>query len=162
LPWSSGFDEAIPLPRGLTLVTLKDAGNYMTKLPKAEHEAPEWQAAMEALILTGGDVRRPDDACADWRHAGVEPSRRARVRHVAKTLGKAEAEERRIIIGPCRRAVRATVRDQALRPGEVPSTRKRVSGIAIAPAPAGDKRGACASKDHPRRNEIDGTPQPAR
>jgi hypothetical protein len=23
----------------------------MTKLPKAEHKAPEWQAAMEALIL---------------------------------------------------------------------------------------------------------------
>jgi hypothetical protein len=59
LPWSSGFDEAIPLPRGLTLVTLKDAGNYITKLPKAEHEAPEWQAAMEALILV---ARRPDDA----------------------------------------------------------------------------------------------------
>jgi hypothetical protein len=28
------------------------SGNYITKLPKAEHEAPEWQAAMEAL--TGG------------------------------------------------------------------------------------------------------------
>ena len=28
-----------------------DAGNYITKLPKAEHEAQEWQAAMEALIL---------------------------------------------------------------------------------------------------------------
>jgi hypothetical protein len=25
--------------------------NYITKLPSAEHEAPEWQAAMEALIL---------------------------------------------------------------------------------------------------------------
>jgi hypothetical protein len=37
--------------RGRKLVTLQDAGNYITKLPKAEHEAPEWQAAMEALIL---------------------------------------------------------------------------------------------------------------
>jgi hypothetical protein len=26
-------------------------GTYITKLPKAEHEAPESQAAMEALIL---------------------------------------------------------------------------------------------------------------
>ena len=43
MPWFSGFDEAIPLPRGRTLVTLKDAGNYITKLPKAEHEAPEWR-----------------------------------------------------------------------------------------------------------------------
>jgi hypothetical protein len=37
--------------RGRQLVTLKDAGTYITKLPKAEHTAPEWQAAMEALIL---------------------------------------------------------------------------------------------------------------
>jgi hypothetical protein len=37
--------------RGRQLVTLEDAGSYITKLPKAEHEAPEWQAAMEALIL---------------------------------------------------------------------------------------------------------------
>ena len=39
------------LPNGRELITLKDAGNYITKLPKAEHDAPEWQAAMEALIL---------------------------------------------------------------------------------------------------------------
>ena len=37
--------------RGRQLVTLQDAGNYITKLPKAEHEAEAWQAAMEALIL---------------------------------------------------------------------------------------------------------------
>ena len=42
------FENPIPLPRGRQLVTLEDAGNYITKLPKAEHEAPEWQAAMEA------------------------------------------------------------------------------------------------------------------
>jgi hypothetical protein len=33
------------------LVTLRDAALYITKLPKAEHDAPEWQAAMEALLL---------------------------------------------------------------------------------------------------------------
>jgi hypothetical protein len=49
--WQRPFDEPIPLPRGRRLVTLQDAGNYITKLPKAEHEAAEWQAAMEALIL---------------------------------------------------------------------------------------------------------------
>ena len=32
---------------------LEDASKYITKLPKAEHEAAEWQAAMEALILVG-------------------------------------------------------------------------------------------------------------
>ena len=49
--WSRKFDEPIALPKGRQLATLKDAGNYITKLPKAEHEAQEWQAAMEALIL---------------------------------------------------------------------------------------------------------------
>ena len=49
--WSRRFDEPIPLPKGRQLVTLKDAGTYITKLPKAEHTAAEWQAAMEALIL---------------------------------------------------------------------------------------------------------------
>ena len=49
--WKRPFEDPIPLPRGRQLVTLEDAGNYVTKLPKAEHEAAEWQAAMEALIL---------------------------------------------------------------------------------------------------------------
>ena len=51
MPWSARFDEPIPLPRGRQLVTLQDAGKYITKLPKAVHDAPEWQVAMEALIL---------------------------------------------------------------------------------------------------------------
>ena len=49
--WKRSFEDPIPLPRGRQLVTLEDAGKYITKLPKAEHEAAEWQAAMEVLIL---------------------------------------------------------------------------------------------------------------
>jgi hypothetical protein len=49
--WAREFDEPIPLPKGRRLVTLKDAGTYITKLSKAEHMAAEWQAAMEALVL---------------------------------------------------------------------------------------------------------------
>ena len=49
--WSKPFDDPIPLPRGRQLVTLRDAALYVTKLPKAEHDADEWQAAMEALLL---------------------------------------------------------------------------------------------------------------
>ena len=45
MPWSSKFEDLIPLPNGRKLITLKDAGTYITKLPKAEHDAPEWQAA---------------------------------------------------------------------------------------------------------------------
>ena len=49
--WKRLFDEPILLPRGVRLVTLEDAGKYITRLPKAEHTTAEWQAAMEALIL---------------------------------------------------------------------------------------------------------------
>jgi len=34
--WKRRFDDPIPLPRGRQLVTLEDAGNYITKLPKKE------------------------------------------------------------------------------------------------------------------------------
>jgi hypothetical protein len=60
--WQRRFDDPIPLPRGRELVTLEDAGKYITKLPKAEHEVPEWQAAMQALILVaekGGPTMLP-------------------------------------------------------------------------------------------------------
>jgi hypothetical protein len=49
--WKRLLDDPIPLPRGRQLVTLEDAGAYITALLKAEHMAPEWKAAMEALIL---------------------------------------------------------------------------------------------------------------
>ncbi len=57
--WSRSFDEAIALPDGRRLVTLLDAGDYIAALPKKEHAAPEWQAAIQALILVAeGGGRR--------------------------------------------------------------------------------------------------------
>ena len=49
--WDQQFFDPIELPKGKKLVTLRDAATYITKLPKAEHDAEEWQAAMEALLL---------------------------------------------------------------------------------------------------------------
>jgi len=49
--WRRRFDDPIPLPRGRKLVTLMDAGEYIEKLPEAEHEAAEWQDAVGALIM---------------------------------------------------------------------------------------------------------------
>jgi hypothetical protein len=57
--WSRKFDDPIPLPNGRQLVTLEDAGTYITQLPKAEHTAPEWQAAMEALMLVAKSREGP-------------------------------------------------------------------------------------------------------
>jgi hypothetical protein len=49
--WDQQFFDPIELPSGRKLVTLRDAALYITKLPKAEHDAEEWQAAMAALML---------------------------------------------------------------------------------------------------------------
>ncbi len=49
--WQRKIDDPIRLPDGRTLATLRDAAQYITKLPKAEHDAAEWQVAMEVLLL---------------------------------------------------------------------------------------------------------------
>lgn len=49
--WQRAFDDPTPLPARCKLITLRDAATYITKLPKPEHDAPEWQAAIEALML---------------------------------------------------------------------------------------------------------------
>jgi hypothetical protein len=38
--WKRAFEDPIDLPNGRKLVTLQDAGNYITQLPKAEHIRP--------------------------------------------------------------------------------------------------------------------------
>jgi hypothetical protein len=49
--WDQQFFDPIALPNGRKLITLRDAALYITRLPKAEHDTPEWQAAMQALLL---------------------------------------------------------------------------------------------------------------
>jgi hypothetical protein len=51
MSWDQRFFDPIILPERKPLVTLRDAALFITKLPKTEHDAEEWQAAMEALIL---------------------------------------------------------------------------------------------------------------
>jgi len=45
--WDERLFDPIMLPGGRQLVTLRHVAQYITKLPKAEHDAEEWQAAME-------------------------------------------------------------------------------------------------------------------
>ena len=49
--WGRTFDDPIPLQGDGEQLTLRDTATYITKLPKAEHDAPEWRAAIEALML---------------------------------------------------------------------------------------------------------------
>jgi len=64
--WSREFDEPIVLPDGRQLVRLRDAATYVTALPKKEATLPEWQAAIEAIMLV-------------VEHGGPQSQRRARV-----------------------------------------------------------------------------------
>jgi hypothetical protein len=49
--WARRFDNPILLTGGRELPTLRDAGDYITSLPKAEQDLEEWQAAVEALLM---------------------------------------------------------------------------------------------------------------
>jgi hypothetical protein len=40
------------LPDGRKLITLKDAVDYITKLPKTESDLAQWQVAIEAQMLS--------------------------------------------------------------------------------------------------------------
>jgi hypothetical protein len=51
MSWDQRFFDPIILEGREPLVTLRDAAHYITKLPKAEHDAEEGQAAMQALLL---------------------------------------------------------------------------------------------------------------
>jgi hypothetical protein len=57
MPWSTTFDEPIPLGGGRQLTTLQQAADYIMKLPKNTQERSCWQLAVENLINaaeTGG------------------------------------------------------------------------------------------------------------
>jgi len=50
MPWSTPFDDPIPLRGGRKLVTLQQAADYVMALPEdVQHEA-HWQTAVENLI----------------------------------------------------------------------------------------------------------------
>lgn len=50
MSWPRTFDDPIMLPEGRTLRTLRDAGEYVAALPKAEHDKPHWQTAAHELM----------------------------------------------------------------------------------------------------------------
>ena len=50
MSWERPFDQPVPLPSGPPARTLRDAANYIKKLPKSEHDSPEWRLAIQMLI----------------------------------------------------------------------------------------------------------------
>ena len=57
MPWSTPFDEPVPLRGGRRLATLQQAADYIMALPEDLQLEPHWQIAVETLINaaeTGG------------------------------------------------------------------------------------------------------------
>jgi hypothetical protein len=49
--WSQKFEQPIELPGAQELITLSDAAEHIAALSRREAEQPEWQLAIEALML---------------------------------------------------------------------------------------------------------------
>jgi hypothetical protein len=101
MSWSSAFDDPIPLPRGRHLVTLKDAATCIQKLPKAEQNLEEWQAAVEALLLVV-ELNGP----TMMARIGIMRALNRNVERVfdpsqGSSLGKKETETRRVTNSSC-------------------------------------------------------------
>jgi hypothetical protein len=79
--WRRRFDDPIPLPRGRQLVTLKDAADYIMKLPKAEQNHERWQTAIHCPI------RKTQPYAKKIAHKGiwVEPELLAEIEYRAKS-----------------------------------------------------------------------------
>ena len=80
--WSREFEEPVALPDGRKLVVLRDAANYITALPAKDVALPEWQAAIEALILVV-ELGGPTMFARTGVMPGIEPRPRSRQRRDA-------------------------------------------------------------------------------
>ena len=88
--WDQEFFDPIILPGGKPLVALRDAEFYITKLPKAEHDAEDWQAC-DAGSFAGCRTRRARTIFTRIG-ASFEPPRRTRVRPITERQALEEAE----------------------------------------------------------------------
>jgi hypothetical protein len=50
MSWDIHFPDPIFTPERKALVTLRDAGRYISALPKPTHAEPAWQTAIHVLI----------------------------------------------------------------------------------------------------------------
>jgi hypothetical protein len=66
----------MPPPNGGELCALRDAGNYIAKLPKREQDSFAWPTVIQALLLVAEQVATP--CCrglASCRYAALYPQR---------------------------------------------------------------------------------------
>jgi hypothetical protein len=75
MTWSRRFDAPIPLHSGDVIRTLKEAGEYIVGLSKAEQNKQHWQLAAQELMAAaerGGIVRLPESSTGAAQEARRE------------------------------------------------------------------------------------------
>jgi hypothetical protein len=55
MSWDRPFDQPVPLPKGAPARTLRDAANYIRRLPKSKRDRLEWRLAFHLLIEAAED-----------------------------------------------------------------------------------------------------------
>ena len=55
MSWDRPFAQPIPLRAGEVARTLRDAANFICKLPKCEHDSQDWRLAVHMLIDAAED-----------------------------------------------------------------------------------------------------------
>jgi hypothetical protein len=55
MSWDRPFAQPVPLPGGRPARTLRDAGDFVSKLSRLERDTPEWRYAVEMLIDAAED-----------------------------------------------------------------------------------------------------------
>jgi hypothetical protein len=53
--WDRPFAQPVPLRTGEVARTLRDAANFIRKLPKCEHDSQDWRLAVQMLIDAAED-----------------------------------------------------------------------------------------------------------
>ena len=56
MSWDSEFAEPIDLPNKLVATTLRQVIAYISELPDAEQNSPEWQNARECVLQAADQV----------------------------------------------------------------------------------------------------------
>lgn len=51
MSWDAEFDEPVPPPHKKQARTLREAADYVMKLPRTEQDLPEWRAAVSPLMV---------------------------------------------------------------------------------------------------------------
>ena len=55
MSWDRPFAQPVPLPKGPPAQTLRDAADYIRKLPLQERDGQEWRLAIQMLIDAAED-----------------------------------------------------------------------------------------------------------